>query len=182
MAQYQALSDETQVLGASLAGCLQGLITAGFSMDATGDLLRRAGLGAIDPEGWYPQQPYLDLLKEVERTHGEEALRRMAAQVPDTSRFPPGIRSLEEALQGLDIAYQLNHRGGPIGHYGCMPLGPHDLALECENPYGCAFDLGILDALIAAFKPRGARVTLVHQPGSGCRRMGDEACLYRITW
>jgi hypothetical protein len=180
--QYEALSKEVQVWGTSMRGCLRGLEAAGVAPDEAKALLEKAGLAVIDAEGWYPQQPYLDMLCEVERRHGEQALRAMARQVPDTSRFPPGLRTLEDALQALDIAYQLNHRGGPIGHYACIPMGPREVLLECANPYGCAFDLGILDALVGHFKPSGATPSVRHQVDSGCRRTGDEACTYRINW
>ncbi len=180
--QYRALSDGVLVWGASMLGCIHGLETAGLPAGEALKLLAKGGVPLVEPEGWYPQQPYLDMLRDVERRYGEEGLRAMARRVPDTSKFPPGIKTLEDALQCLDIAYQLNHSGGPIGHYACMPVAPGEVLLECANPYGCAFDLGILDALIHHFRPSGSQPIIRHQAGSGCRRLGDEACTYVITW
>ena len=180
--QYQAISASVEVWGASILGCIDGLAKAGLPRAEAMDLFAKAGVSNIQPEGWYPQQAYLDMLKAIETRYGEEALRAMACQVPDTSKFPPGIETLEQALQCLDIAYQLNHRGGPIGHYACVPMGYHALELVCENPYGCAFDLGILDALVQAFRPPGGRCAIIHREGSPCRRRGGESCTYQITW
>lgn len=163
-------------------GCIRGLAAAGVPAEEAEALMSQAGLAHLDPQAWYPQQPYLDLLREVERRFGEKALRAMARQVPDTSQFPPGNRNLGDALQTLDIAYQLNHRGGPIGHYACLPLGLREVLLECANPYGCAFDLGILDALAAHLGDAGEVTAIRHQPGTGCRREGGEACTYHIIW
>jgi hypothetical protein len=176
------MSKEVQVWGASRMGCLRGLAAAGAPSEDADALMAHAGLDHQDPQAWCPQQPYLDLLREVERRFGEKVLRAMARQVPDTSHFPPGNRSLGDALQTLDIAYQLNHRRGPIGHYACLPLGPREVLLECANPYGCAFDLGILDALTAHFGGAGEIPAIRHQPGTGSRREGQEACTYHITW
>ncbi|HJV22940.1 MAG TPA: hypothetical protein VJ570_09585 [Holophagaceae bacterium] len=171
-----------EVWGASILGCIEGLAKAGLPRDVAMAILAQGGVAAVDPEGWYPQQPYLDMFKAIEARYGDEALRAMAGQVPDTSAFPPGIKTLEQALQGLDIAYQLNHRGGRIGHYACMPLGPRALEMVCENPYGCAFDLGILDALIRAFRPKGSKPSILHEAGTPCRRRGGGSCTYQILW
>lgn len=171
-----------EVWGTSILGCIAGLAKAGLPREEALELLGQGGLHEILPDGWYPQQPYLDMLKAVEARYGESALRTMAAQVPGTSAFPPGIETLEQALQSLDIAYQLNHRGGRIGHYACMPLGPRALQMVCENPYGCAFDLGIMDALIQAFRPSGSRPSIIHEVGTACRRLGGTSCTYQILW
>jgi hypothetical protein len=180
--QYKAQSGGVLVWGTSMLGCIQGLEAAGLPAGEALKLLAKGGVAPVEPEEWYPQQPYLDMLREVERSYGGEGLRAMARQVPDTSKFPPGIKTLEDALQCLDIAYQLNHKGGPIGHYACVPVAPGEIVLECANPYGCAFDLGILDALVQRFKPEGSSPQIRHQAGSGCRRLGDPACTYVITW
>lgn len=182
MASYLAYDPAVEVLGASMLGCIAGLEKAGLPSGEARSLLAAGGIGDLRPEEWYPQQPYLDLFRQVEERHGEAALRAMARQVPDTSVFPPGIETLEQALQTLDMAYQLNHRGGAIGHYACLPLGPRQLELICENPYGCAFDLGILDALVDHFGPADHHVAITHAAGSACRRQGAEGCSYRITW
>lgn len=182
MAQYLAFDPAVEVWGASMLGCITGLEKAGLPAGEAMGLLRQGGIPEVRPEGWYPQQPYLDMIGAIEQRHGEGALRAMARQVPDTSKFPPGISTLEQALQTLDLAYQMNHRGGAIGHYACLPLGPRDLELICENPYGCAFDLGILDAVVAHFGAPNTHPVVTHQPGTGCRRTGCEGCTYRITW
>lgn len=168
--------------GASILGCITGLAKAGLPREEALRLLAEGGVPEILPEGWYPQQPYLDMFKALEVRHGQDALRAMARQVPDTSKFPPGIKTLEQALQSLDIAYQLNHRGGRIGHYACVPLGPQALELVCETPYGCTFDLGILDALILGFRPPGSTPVAIHEVGTSCRRRGGQSCTYQITW
>lgn len=180
--QYQAYSPEVEVWGTSILGCIEGLAKAGLPREEALSLLASAGVMKVEPEGWYPQQAYLDMFHEIEKRRGEGALRAMARQVPDTSKFPPGIKSLEQALQTLDFAYQMNHRGGRIGHYACVPLSPKAIELVCENPYGCAFDLGILDALIENFKPVGGHPLIAHQNGTPCRRDGEESCTYLITW
>ncbi len=169
-----------EVWGTSILGCIAGLTRAGLPLSEGLGLLAEHGISHVDPEGWYPQQPYLEMFRAIEARHGEAALRAMARQVPDTSKFPPGIRTLEQALQALDIAYQLNHRGGEIGTYACLPMGPRSLEMVCDTPYGCAFDMGILDALIEAFKPEGSRPTLSHAPATPCRRAGGPHCTYLI--
>jgi hypothetical protein len=176
------MSEGVEVLGVSMLGCLQGLREAGIPEDEVAAMVAQAGLANLDPEGWYPQQPYLDLFRDVEQRFGEGTLRAMARQVPDHAEFPPGIHTLVDALQTLDIAYQLNHRGGTIGRYAYVPFGPKEGLMVCENPYGCAFDLGILEALVARFCPDRTAPVIRHRVGTPCRRFGAEACTYHLLW
>ena len=182
LSQYQAFSDHVEVWGASILGCIHGMTKAGLPVQEALDLLAAKGIPRVEPEAWYAQQPYLDMFRNLEARYGEGVLRAMAQQVPDTSKFPPGIHTLEQALQGLDIAYQLNHRGGAIGRYACVPLGNRTLEMVCDNPYGCPFDLGILDALVEAFKPAGSQPSIAHRPGAPCRRQSGTSCRYLISW
>lgn len=67
-----------------------------------------------------------------------------------------------------------------IGHYGYEHVaGQNKLVSVCENPYPCAFDLGILTVMAERFES-SARVA--HDGAQPCRKRGANSCTYSITW
>lgn len=182
MPQFKALSPHAEISGRSLLGILGGLADSGASRDEAMALLAKAGVLDPQPEGWYPQQAILTVLSQAAKRWGAGALRSAGRAVPSTARFPPEIESLERALLTLDVAYQVNHRGGRIGHYTCKSTGSRQMELFCDNPYGCDLDQGILEALLDQHAPSGTCPCLEHAPGTACRKDGARACLFRIAW
>ena len=182
MPQFKAHSPHVEISGRTLVGILGGLEAAGAHRDEAVALLAKSGVLDPQPEGWYPQQAILTVLGEAAKRWGPGALRSAGRAVPLTARFPPELESLERALLTLDIAYQVNHRGGRIGHYSCKPVGPKQMEFFCDNPYGCEFDLGIFETILDLHAPAGTNPRLEHAPGTGCRREGGRACFFRIAW
>lgn len=182
MQQFKALSPQAEISGRSLLGILGGLVESGPSQDEAVALLAKAGVLEPEPEGWYSQQAILTVLSEVAKRWGAEPLRSAGRAVPVTARFPPEIESLERALLTLDIAYQVNHRGGRIGHYACKPVGPMKMELFCDNPYCCELDQGILERLVERHGTPGTRPSITHAPGTDCRKDGARACIFLIVW
>jgi hypothetical protein len=182
MPQFIAYSPAVEIWGASLLGMVEGLVSAGAPRDEVLAALAQGGILDPDREGWYSQQGLLDTLRKAGERYGEDALRAAGRAIPVHSRFPPEVDSLDRALLTLDLAYQVNHRGGRIGHYACKSLGSRRMELFCDNPYGCALDLGILDALLARHGHGEAVCRLRHAPGTTCRKEGGRACIYHVTW
>jgi hypothetical protein len=105
------------------------------------------------------------------------------------------LDSIKPALASIDVAYHLNHRIGGrvlydaasgatrdgIGHYAFRDEGPRAALVVCDNPYPCAFDRGIVQAVAERFCAAGDRVAVEHLL-PGCRRTGDGACRYRVSW
>jgi hypothetical protein len=182
MPEFKAFSPDVEIWGGSLLAMVDGLASAGMPRDESMALLGRAGVLDPEREGWYSHQALLDTLREAGGRYGEAALRAAGRAIPIGSRFPPEVETLERALLTLDIAYQVNHRGGRIGRYACRLLGPRRMELCCDNPYGCELDQGILETLLAHHAPTEKPPSLSHQVGTGCRKQGHRACIYHIEW
>lgn len=171
-----------EVSGQSLLGVARGLSGTGIPWTDILDLLREFGIDQPQSEGWYHLNPYLAFLGEVERRYGRAALRAMGRAIPETSRFPPDLDSMERVLGRLDVAYQVNHRGGFIGHYQCILTGPGSAEMVCATPYPCDVDAGILERLVARFGSGSPGSGVTHLTEAGCRREGAPACRFVLRW
>jgi hypothetical protein len=176
------LTSRCEVWGGSLLGVAHGLEGVGVPWDQVLGLLAAAGIQQLEAEGWYSLESYLAFLAKVGAAHGREALRAMGRAIPDTSRFPPELEDVERALRLLDVAYQVNHRGGPIGRYHLRHIEPGRAEMCCENPYPCDLDLGILERLVERFGQGGAKRGVLHRPGPECRRRGAQSCIFDLRW
>lgn len=182
MPQFIAFSPTAEIWGGSLLSMVEGLTAAGIPEDAVLALLAKGGILEPVVEGWYPQQSLLDALRAAGERFGEAVLRAAGRAVPSRSKFPPEVDSLDRALLTLDLAYQVNHRGGRIGHYACKRLGHRRMELFCDNPYGCELDQGILETLVARHLGVSAPLRLRHAPKTPCRKDGGRACIYHLEW
>lgn len=182
MPEFQTIDPAVEVWGISIQGALGGMQQLGLDPEAVAPILRRHGMEHVDPSAWYPQQAYLDCLRDLGEQWGQGILRELGRLVPATSKFPPEIHSMDRALRTLDIAYHMNHRGGEIGNYLYEPFGPREGLLHCDNPYGCEVDMGIIEGLGTRFIPDGGHLRLEHLLAGRCRKGGGPLCLYRLVW
>lgn len=178
MAQYQALSPNTEVLGRSVLAIVGGMES---NRVRALQLLAEQGLSPMEPERWYPQQPVLDVFRAIFERIGPSTVRAIGRKVPEWAIFP-SANGIEEALRSIEVAYHANHRGGPIGHYRVQSTGASSALVLCENPYPCDFDLGLVEAVAEKNRPLySLRVRVEHVPGA-CRKQGADACAYAVRW
>lgn len=182
MSSASLLSPKAEIWGGSVAGMIQGLEAFGAAPEVIDRLWTNQGLMALSENEWYPVRAYLAFLGGVGQAFGGVALQAMGRAIPGSSKFPPDMDSLLRALQMLDVAYQVNHRGGVIGRYRCTELGPGNAVMVCENPYPCDLDRGILERLVSQFGPEGVEGTVTHLGAKGCRKDGALACHFEVRW
>ena len=163
----------------------------------------RRGIGRTDAAGqlilgedaWYPLAPWLEGFHEIANSVGPSKMFEIGRQVPKNSPFPPTIQSIQKALESVDVAYHMNHRRKGrvmfdpdtgemlegIGHYRAhMTRGATGAVVESHLvPYPCELDRGLLATLATRFEPNA---TVVHSPGTECRRNGADRCTYVVAW
>lgn len=145
--------------------------------------LAAVGIKDAMPGSWHSQQAFLDALRLLEETHGSDHLRKVGLRIYGSAKFPPRIRDIHQALTSIDIAYHMNHRKGPIGHYTYTQVDEHSGYVECNNPFPCEFDQGVIMGVAERFCPSGCRLHLQpHIPKSYCRKQGDPSCFYLVSW
>ena len=149
------------------------------------NILANHNITDIRPDGWYSQESWLNAFKEIATEVGPRTLFAIGKAIPENAKFPPEINSLETALNAIDIAYHMNHRGGEIGHYILQSFDAEKrkAIMECKNPYPSDFDRGIITTMLKKFKPadsvKSDVVMDTHLPN---RKSGAESCTYIITW
>ena len=148
----------------------------------------------LDSQGWYPLGPWLEAFAEIGRVVGASKMFEIGKRIPENSPFPPGIDDIHVAMKSVDVAYHLNHRKNGvvmfdpatgtmlegIGHYRYQSQpGAREIVLECENPYPCDMDRGLLTALARRFHPNAM---FDHRNEAVCRKRDSASCTYAVRW
>lgn len=152
------------------------------------------GVAVIDPKAWYSQRAWLRAFEKIAAHMGDSVLLGIGKAIPRNAIFPDDIRDIHAAIRSIDIAYHINHRkqGRPlfdpatgrmtegIGHHGYSAVpGQKKIISVCENPYPCAFDRGIVQAMAERFEPNAITE---HDDTQPCRKRGANSCTYVVTW
>lgn len=144
---------------------------------------RHLGVEALgsDANAWFPAAKFLAAMSELQDQFGAPFMRKVGSFIFDKAVFPPGIDDVQKGMQLLDVAYYTNHQNvtpGQIGGYHWKADRERGGLMSCDNPYPCAFDIGIIETITHRFE-KGARVE--HEAGP-CRHNGDDLCRYRVEW
>lgn len=194
--QYRAFAPDIEALGAGMLAAMSGfgplraMVERVFCRDGLIDS-REPG-AEIQVDAWYPLQPWLDVLREIDLIYGPEILFNIGAEIPNNAVFPIVAGDVHSAVASIDVAYHLNHRRAGrlmydpatkqmiegIGHYGYQRSSDTHILSTCKTPYPCAFDLGLVATMARRFEPR----TIVEHVGSECRRQGAQSCTYSLRW
>jgi hypothetical protein len=181
LAEYRVLDANVEVNGETIQAVIEGM---GAFKATAHRILAKQGIVNPEPGEWYSQQALLNALAVISDKLGTEALYDIGLKIPENSLFPPDIDSLDKAVNSLDSAFQMNHRGGIIGHYHLGTVRETSFEIICENSYPCDFDKGLMVALCSHFRPKGSDdfASVVHDDKKPCRKRGADSCTYILTW
>lgn len=179
MAEYIAFDPNVEVTGQSALSVIEAAKRLGIDIIP---LLTQYGLHPIEADQWYDQQAYLNVYQELAQ-RSVQNLVAIGIKVPDIAEFPPNINSIDDALQLLDQAYQMNHRGGEIGHYYYERTGERSAKMICHNPYPSHFDYGLIYRIVQKYRPEDSSEFLVELDAMAPNRTkGADSCTYLIQW
>jgi hypothetical protein len=195
--QFKAFEPGIENSGESL-----GAIVNGFKKFPTvaekylikhGFLKPNQTMADLDTSVWYPEDAFLRAFEAITNEVGLNSLYGVGRQIPETAVFPP-MNGIVMALESIDVAYHMNHRKNGvvmfdpstgkmlegIGHFLCKPIANENRAvMECETPYPCDFERGLISAVANKFE-RGAKT--VHDSDGPCRKNGANSCNYNVWW
>lgn len=179
MVQFKAFETCVEVKGAAVLAIIKGLE---YSREIAESMLEKNGIPSVSADAWYPQQSFLDAFKTISESLGPHTLYSIGTMIHKSADFPENIQTLEEALRSVNVAYQMNHRGGDIGYYRLYISEAGDYRMVCRNPYPCEFDRGIIEGIASTYSPPGTRISAIHDDNAGCRDNGDESCAYTFRF
>jgi hypothetical protein len=183
MATYEAFDEDVEVHGRTILAVVDDAL-ARFSESyrrTAYDALAANGFDEPSADEWYPQQDWLDTFEVIAAELEPHILDRLGEQIPDVAEWPSAPSTVAEGLRSVDDAYRRNHRGGDIGRYGFESTGDRTGEMTCLNPYPCEFDRGLIRAVTRRYAPVESFV-FVEERGDRCRRAGDDACVYAVSW
>jgi hypothetical protein len=183
MVSYEAFDGDVEVHGRTILAVVDDAL-ARFSETyrrTARDALAANGIEEPSDEEWYPQQAWLNTFEALAAELEPHILDRLGEQIPDVAPWPSDPSTVEEGLRSIDDAYRRNHRGGDIGRYEVDPVDDRTATVTCLNPYPCEFDRGLIRSVAQRYAPVESFV-FVEERGETCRRDGDDACVYTVSW
>ena len=156
MAQFIPFDEKVEVLGTVVENITKSIDKI-FERQML-EILKMFDIENIDKDKWYPLKNLLQALKFINDEIGPNTLFAIGKGIPQNAVFPPDIKTLEQALNSIDEAYHMNHRGGDIGYYKLHEFDEqaHHALMECKNPYPHHFDRGLITAMTRKFAPEDA--------------------------
>ena len=137
------------------------------------------------PGVWYPLSRFMQSMKEFEKQFGEEFIKKVGHEIGSCAMFPDSIKTLSEFYTRTCESYFMNHQfnkgdiGNEIGRYIWTQTSDRSGVMEATNPYGCAFDNGLLIGFSELFK---VNATVTHDDGKPCRHKNGASCSYKVEW
>ncbi|MDX2079126.1 MAG: hypothetical protein SFZ02_22035 [bacterium] len=127
-------------------------------------ILEAHGILEIDPEKWYSQQLWLDILKDMQdKLAGEatSALVAMGKQVVSNAVWPDSVQSIPDALNVLHFIHQSNLRDIPSEEgYSLEAKGEQHYIIYHNTPNPDDGIYGFLWGIGARFKKPGESFTV----------------------
>lgn len=170
------MTESTMLMGAALNGIVAALLNRDTLL---ADFPRRQELASVKDQDFPPLSLYLELCDYLENRLGVYAFlrvgRRMGVSVMDAA-FPPGIKTVEEAIAQIDAAHQMFCRP-VVGAFELTQRTPGQLVLSYTAPYNCTLQEGLFYEVALRYGAANASVTHAQ-----CRRKGAAACRFEIKY
>ncbi|MBK8029805.1 MAG: hypothetical protein J0M07_04195 [Anaerolineae bacterium] len=170
MAEFKALNPKATVIGQAIMGVSMAL------GERAVPILQKYGLGTIDPAAWYPQQAWLDVLREVDQGDMFD-LVAIGKQVSSLVPLPGEINSVESALLMLTKTYDHNNRNCP-GTSSATLTGERQIQIDICDPYPRNMVYGVIYGFAARFEPQAIVRYLNNVPPPSA----SDCCTYIVTW
>jgi hypothetical protein len=155
------------------------------SIQAMGRAARRVVnkhiIGELDPSGWYPQQTWLDILRDAAEEMQLDLLtvgNRVASSLP----MPDCVFSLGRLLELVEDNYQTTHRHTDTVRVTATQIGDREVHIVDNSPYPDEFQYGMIFGLFQRLMPMDANLTVRYDESAPTRRDGADTTTYIVTW
>ena len=121
------------------------------------------GLVNIQPEGWYPEQRWLDVLSDLaDQPDAMFDFVAIGLKIAQNADMPPGFETLPllEMMKTTNAAYLLHNRGTDVGEITCEVVNAKHVKMILRLPSADDLWYGILYGYVRRFSPKGAQFSL----------------------
>lgn len=178
MAEYSPIDDGVQVNHRTVT-TVEEAFPDGLKSQGE-NILKEAGIEY--EEEWHLQADWLEAFSQIKQEFGERTLSQIGKQIPKQADWPNHANTIEDGVEAIQAAYQMNHRNGEIGEYKAEQTGENEIHVTCTNPYPCSFDMGIIKGVAREFSSPDERVRINEINEDECREKGGDSCTYHIRW
>lgn len=136
-------------------------------------------------QSWYQLQSFLNVMKYISQKYSPNTLFQIGKSVANSLQFSSKVNSIQTALEALESVIQNSHNNGTIGSYQLIKFDKNaqEIHFECENPYPCYFDRGLLTQVTKRFMPKTATLVNVElNKNLPSRISGSNKSFYTIFW
>ncbi|WP_017729692.1 hypothetical protein [Nafulsella turpanensis] len=183
MAQFIAFEESVEVSSQSISSVIKALPV---NQELKGAIMKTLRIEKPEAGQWFSQQAWLNIYKELSESMGDEVLFSIGRSIPEHIGFPPpGTGTLQKALESIDQAHRLNHRGGEIGSYRLVEFNEQDkrAVMVCQTPYPSEVDRGIIHTILKKFRPASSSSYSVQlNTARASRTNGSHSCTFNISW
>jgi len=179
MTTYTSPDPSAKVIGQNLLSFIQN-VNAGNVLP----FLEKHNLSHIEPDKWYPLQPWLNVLEDL--SNESNAMFNMVAigaAISETAVLPPGAEnlSIEEILFAINDVYQMQHKGD-VGSVVTEKVDDHHIVLTLNVPYPDDLEYGTAYGFARRFLPPNTPFTVEYDAKSLRHDEGGDCTILHITW
>ncbi len=178
MEKLIAIHPDAVVLGQSMLAFVEC-----SARDEIWDVLEAHGLHEIDPDQWYSQQAWLDVLRDV--MHQGNAMFNLVSigmKLSEKFPMPPEINTIGDALAALDDIFRMSNPDAEPGIMQVEMVEPRHVRVLSMTPYPDDFEYGVIYGLARQYLPPGGDLVVRHVDDAPCRKDGEDSCTYDIRW
>lgn len=149
------------------------------------NLLTTHGITNPTENSWYNLEDYVMVFEDIMQQFGVHLIYVLGESIGKDISFGTNIHTLEDALSYLNTLYHSYHRGEDIGYFNLQyfDYDKKEALVQCNNPYPCCLNKGILNSLIKRFRMWDACSLQVEKVNNSSRNMAENSsCTYAITW
>lgn len=118
----------------------------------------------------------------IERHVGATTATRIGSNVFETMPWPPNVRSIEDALHGVEGAFRAAHEASLelIGGWPVIESSPGLIVLENSTMYPCSLEEGTISGICASFRDQLPSYKIRSRPPP--KRDGGTATVYEVAF
>lgn len=181
MARYTSLSPDNELLGHVILRFLDCTDMAGMK-----PYLEAHGLSDVQPDHWYPEQSWLDVLNDVSQLKGRAPLdfRCIGAElvhlVPEASQS----KSFVDIMRwwGNDDSIYRAYRGSDIGDRKVEIVDDHHIKIIMRSASPDDVNYGFVYGVCQRFLPPGTPFMVTYDEDVARRDQGGDHTVIHVVW